>query len=428
MLVLFSASLVLSSGSTLREKYMNFNKTLTAVGLPLIAMSSMLTAARGDSRMANCAPTPPVPCNPDNCKNCYCLGPENYGVNAPVCPKTCNGDFIITVAGFYWNAHQDGMEYAINNNVVNPGTTPSTANIQQLNNLVDAEYLTPNFKWDFGFKIGLGYCTTCDGWDFGVTWTWYRGKANGQIEAEPCDNQTLLPLWSAFSNVNGSVVYACDIEHNWRLRLNLIDLELGRNFWTSKYLAIRPHVGIRIAYIQQSFDLFHKGGSWASFTGQTPLNNDVDLDNDFHGVGVRAGLNSEWNLGCGWAIYGNWAASIIYGRFSIDHDEENRQAIAPHLTTDILETHDSFRASRAILDLALGIQWSSMVCDCKYGFTGMIGWEHHLFFDQNQLWRVVRIGDTATGQIPNNTGENVFSQRRGDLDTQGWTLTFKFEF
>ncbi len=393
------------------------------VALSMIGLASMVHAARDDR--ANCAPTPPVPCNADECKHCYCLGPENYGVNAPVCPKTCNGDFIITVAGFYWNAHQDGMEYAINNNIVTPEFTPPFAQIRELNNLIDADYKTPNFKWDFGFKIGLGYCTTCDGWDLGVTWTWYRGKANGEVEAEPCDNQTLLPLWSAFANTNGLILYACDIEHNWRLRLNLIDIELGRNFWTSKYLAIRPHVGIRIAYIKQNFDLFHRGGSWAT-ANQDPFNNEVDLKNDFHGVGVRAGLNSEWNIGCGWAIYGNWATSIIYGRFSIDHDEENRQALAPHNKTDILETHDSFRASRAILDLALGIQWSSMFYDCQYGFTGMIGWEHHLFFDQNQLWRVVRLGDVNL--FPNNSGENVFQQRRGTLDTQGWTLKLKFEF
>ena len=399
--------------------------------LSVFGLSSAAYSAYG--AQDQCAPTPPVPCNADECKNCYCLGPENYGVNAPVCPKTCNGDFIITVAGFYWNSHQDGMEYAINNNVVsppNPSGSTSLADIQQLNNLIDAKYQTPDFKWDFGFKIGLGYCTTCDGWDFSVTWTWYRGKANGQVEAEPCDNQTLLPLWSAFANINGSTLYACDIEHNWRLRLNLIDLELGRNFWTSKYLSIRPHVGIRIAYIKQNFELVHKGGSWAAFiepSAQDALNNDVDLDNDFHGVGVRAGLNSEWNFGCGWGLYANWAASIVYGRFSVDHDEENRQAIAPHNKIDILETHNSFRASRAILDLALGIQWSTMFCDCSYGFTGMIGWEHHLFFDQNQLWRVVRIGDIANA-LPNNTGENVFSERRGDLDTQGWTLTIKFEF
>ncbi|NGX59823.1 MAG: hypothetical protein KR126chlam3_00980, partial [Chlamydiae bacterium] len=50
-----------------------------------------------------------------------------------------------------------------------------------------------------------------------------------------------------------------------------------------------------------------------------------------------------------------------------------------------------------------------------------------LFFHQNQLWRINRIGDTEA-TFPNNTGENVFFQRRGTLDTQGWTLKVQFQF
>jgi len=406
--------------------------------LSVLGIANAAHAARGNNMpQDNCAPTPPAACYPDDCKHCYCLGPENYGVNAPVCPKTCNGDFIIQVAGFYWNAHQDGMEYAIDNEVQNPySVLPlAVANIQELNNIRDGNYLTPDFNWDWGFKIGLGYCTTCDGWDLGVTWTWYRGKANDHIEAEADDGHTLLPLWSAFAPANIGPLFATDIETHWKLQLNLIDLELGRNFWTSKYLALRPHVGIRIAYIKQDWDLEHKGGSWGQspgtpFTAQVAYTNEVCIENKFHGVGLRAGLNSEWNLGCGWAIYGTSAASIVYGRFSVDHEEDNFLALAPHSEVEILETDYSFRASRAMLDLALGVQWSSMFCDCQYGFTAMIGWEHHLFFDQNQMWRVNRLGHTAQALNAglNNTGENAYFQRRGDLDTQGWTLTLKFEF
>ncbi|MDN3507282.1 MAG: Lpg1974 family pore-forming outer membrane protein [Simkaniaceae bacterium] len=412
---------------------MNKKYLIPFAALSVLGMTNV-EAARGNQD--NCAPEAPATCYADDCKHCYCLGPENYGVNAPVCPKTCNGDLMITVEGFYWNSHQDGMEYAIDNRVTNPinaNNPPTTADIQTLNNLIDAEYETPNFKWDWGFKAGIGYCTTCDGWDIGVLWTWYRGKANDHIEAEADDNHTLLPLWSAFAPAQGSVLYATDIETNWKLQLNLIDIELGRNFWTSKYLAIRPFVGIRIAYIDQSFEIQHKGGSWSERTStaaQPAFNNEVDIDNDFKGVGLRAGLNSTWNLGCGWAIYGDLAASIVYGRFSIDHEEENRLATSPHDKTKVTEFDYSFRASRAILDLGLGLQWSTMFCDCQYGLTVALGWEHHLFFDQNQMWRVVRIGDTDAGFTngSNNTGENVYHQRRGDLDTQGWTLKVAFGF
>ncbi len=408
-----------------------------------IAALSLLSSvnAAGGSR-DNCAPTPPA-CYPADCNRTYCLGPDNYGANAPVNPKTCNGDWMVTIAGFYWNAHQDGMEYAVDNRVKNPNITQSVAAptipdaILELNNLIDAEYQTPNYSWDIGFKFGIGYATTCDGWDFGFVWTWFKDNASDHIEAEIDDNHTLLPLWSAFSSAQGSVLYATDIETSWKVQLNLIDFELGRNFWTSRLVSLRPFIGLRFAQINQDFEIQHKGGSWSALTSgptfspsQLAYNNQVDISNDYKGVGLRAGFDTFWNLGCGWALTGDLATSIIYGRFNVDHDESNRQATTPHYKSSILETHESFRASRAMLDLALGIQWGGLFCDCKYGITVNLGWEHHLFFDQNQMWRVVRIGDVPQSEpsLPNNSGENVYHQRRGDLDTQGWTLTVKFDF
>ena len=102
--------------------------------------------------------------------------------------------------------------------------------------------------------------------------------------------------------------------------------------------------------------------------------------------------------------------------------------VSPFSKTKILETEGSFRASRAILDLGLGIQWAAMFCDCKYGLAAMLGWEQHVFFHQNQLWRVQRLGGTNGSSLVNNTGENALSQSRGSLDTQGWTLRLNFQF
>jgi len=406
--------------------FMRTTKVLSIAALSVLGMGS-LSAARDGS----CPPTQPAPCYSEDCGCTYCYGPTNGAGNPAVRPRTCNGDFVIDIAGFYWNAHQDGMEYAIENHVALPSEAAMSDEIQELNNLINSEYQTPDFEWDFGFKAGIGYHSACDGWDFGILWTWYRGKANDQIEASGDDNRTLLPLWSAYAPPIGLITFASDIETHWKLEMNIIDLELGREFWNSKKLSLRPFVGLRIAYLNQNYKIEHKGGSW-SVNDNSPdtinsWNNEVDLENDYHGAGIRAGLDSAWNFGCGWGLYGNFAASILYGRFDVEHDEANRLAASPHSKVKILDTTESFRASRAILDLGLGVQWSTLFCACQYGFTAQLGWEQHLFFHQNQMWRVVRIGDTPSAPA-NNTGENVFHLRRGNLDTQGWTLRFMFEF
>ncbi|MDN3507278.1 MAG: Lpg1974 family pore-forming outer membrane protein [Simkaniaceae bacterium] len=364
----------------------------------------------------DCAPDSPAQCNTDACCRMHCMGPSKYGVNAPVNPLTCNGDFVISVAGLYWNAHQTGLEYAINTRVINTD--------EERNFLIDAEYKNPEFKWDFGFKFGLGYNTTCDGWDVGILWTRYDGKASSHNEAENSDNQTLLTLWSddKLGPDDGEALFAHDIETRWKLDLNLIDIALGRKYWNSHRVALRPHIGLRVSFVDQKFDIDHNGGTETSLN-VTPENNEVRLKNDFNAVGIRAGMDGEWNVGCGFAFFGNFALSLNNGRFKVDHDEMKRLAEAPFTKRKILETENSFRATRLFTDLALGVQYSALLGECDYGLTIGLGWEQHLLLDMNQFWRVVpREGSTSSDD------NNIYHQRRGDLSTQGFTLTVVFDF
>ncbi len=397
--------------------------------------------ARGNQRLPGfgsmdaCAPEPAAPCYSLDTPPCdYCLGPENVAGNPAVRPYTCGGDIVVEVAGFYWNAHQDGLEFAIADSVAAPATTLTDPS--PLNNLIEAEYLNPKSKWELGAKLGLGYDSTHDGWDLMLLWTHYRGRASKEVEADLTDNSSLLPLWSAYSTTAGAItanniLYATDIDTRWKLRLDLVDLELGREFWSSKYLTLRPHVGLRYAWIKQSYDITHEGGAWSAVGNPTsvfPTDNLVDLDSKFKGVGVRAGLNSTWMIGRGFAFFGNAAISIVYGRFSLDTDETNSLTTAPFTTTIIQQTDEHFRSAKGMTDLAFGLSWSTLFGECQYGFTLALSWEHHLFFNQNQFWRVNRLGGKGTFAQPNNTGQNTFIKQSGDLSTQGWTLSATFAF
>ena len=363
-----------------------------------------------------CAPESPATCYPEACDCMYCLGPTNDGVNAPVNPLTCNGDLEITLAGFYWKPHQDGMEYAIESHVENTDA--------ERYRLIDADFKNPNFKWDFGFKLGLGYNTTCDGWDFGVLWTWFQGRADSHNEAEGEDNITLLALWSAQTEETdpGLPLFATDIETRWKLKLNLIDIALGRKFWNSPRVALRPHIGLRIGYIDQDFRIEYKGGTWSDLNGNQ-VNDQVHLENDFKGAGLRAGLDTNWHFGCGWSLYGDFALSQIYGRFDVDHDEATRDTTPPFEKVNVLESKNSFRTTTLIVDVGLGVEYAALFCDCNYGLAVSLGWEQHLFLHQNQMWRVVPQEGSSTNDI-----NNIYHQRRGDLSTQGWTLKVVFDF
>lgn len=359
----------------------------------------------------------------------FCCFAQDFIVNPPYAPQTCNGDLTFLAGAIYWNTHEDGLEYAILNSVAIPVINPDPEEIDEINNLIDDDFIKPKSKWEFGFRFGINYTFACDGWDVDLVWTHFSPFSSNQIEADPSEGHTLVALWSAFAPAQGEVNFARRIQSNWKIKLDLIDFELGRAFWVSKRLSSRPFIGFRYILIRQNLDLEYSGGSWSPRLDppQDPLIGLVDLKNDFRGGGLRSGLETIWNVDCGWGIYGLIALSLIYGRFDLYHCEENRLAIVPYSKMKVLDSRNHFRVSRPILDWNLGIQWSRMFCNCQYIFLGRFGWEQHLFFHQNQLWRVTRIGDTG-GEANGLTGENVFVQTKGNLDTGGWMFTVQLAF
>lgn len=341
-------------------------------------------------------------------------GPDRP-INPSVNPRVREPDVNVFGAAFFWNAHEDGLEFVVENEV-----PPS----QFQGNLVDADYKNPHFSWNWGFKVGAGYGMQRDGWDIDILWTHFQTHAKKNVQAD--SDTTLLPLWSGFASTAGGTLTATNANAHWKLHLDLIDLELGREFWTSKWLTLRPFVGLRGVIIHQKYNITHQGGSW----GIAPnfLTNKVHLKDYFKGIGIRAGLNTEWELGWGFSAFGNAAVSIIYGRFNVKDKEKNYTAAAPFTSSEVVDTEDHFRASRAITDLALGLQWRDNFWKDRLGLTVALGWENHLFFNQNEFYSVNRVGSTASAGLPNNTGQNVFDQRKGDLSTQGWTLSVQFDF
>lgn len=383
-----------------------------------------------------CKPSYPASCYSSSDCNCNpCLGPYNQLGNAPVCPHTCGSDFIFEASGLCWKVQEEGLDYAVDILAKFPqGINPLSSSILALNQLQDAKYHSPHFDWNWGAKLGLSYCSPCDGWDLGFTWTTYKGRGQDEVSFDSEDeSQVLLPLWSCYSRQEGPL-FATQILTRYNLQLNIYDFELGREFWTSRYVTVRPFIAIRGATIDQCFQIEHNGGSWegtqAAGVNIPPYINQVTFHNDFAGAGIRCGWDSVWNVGCGWGLYGNFALALLYGSFTIEHDERNREATTPFAKNILLDTEHPFSASRAIADAALGIQYHTLICDCRYGFTMAFGYEQHVFFNQNQLWRVVRMDKdfTATPTPLNTSGQNLFTQTRGSLTTHGFTFTLKFDF
>jgi hypothetical protein len=320
-----------------------------------------------------------------------------------------------------------------------------------------------HFDWDVGFRIGVGAnINCCDCWDTSVYWTHFYGRAHR--DANNLEVADLEPAFGAFfeqARSSNTIDLASQIESHWHLNLDLIDFDLGRTFCVTSCLALRPHVGVRYGRIDQKFhidstDAFRTGpistrpGDFnASAATAIAGSHEVHLKNRFEGAGLRLGLDSIWSLGYGFSIYGNTAASLLYGRFHVNTHEvalfpgpSQAQAGgvnlgAGQLTGDpiafVFEQHDRFSSTQGITECALGLRWQHCFCNNTL-VTFQVGWEHHFFFDQNRFDDIVFSSDApindgeVVGGIAAVSGNRGIQFNRGDLSVQGVTFALLFDF
>jgi hypothetical protein len=311
-------------------------------------------------------------------------------------PSSLKNDCRLWLQGeaLFWQASQDDMAYAIKSD----STTEVT----------HGRVEEPDFNWDWGFRVGLGYRLPYDKWDLFLNYTYVHASAQGSAIKK---NGAVYPEWEAPFGVTvpaGETLFATRAHAKWDANLNIGDIELGRTCIVGKWLSIRPFLGVRSLFIDQDYHLHYKGGT------AVPVGDEdkVAIDNDFWGVGLRIGCNSLWGLGAGWSIYGNGAASLLSGHFDVHQHEKLKKA-----GTTKVKISDDVDNVVVAAELALGVQWDYLFSKDRYHVGVKFGWEFNVFFDQNKMIRFV--SDTSPGS---------YARSNGDLTFQGLTLGLRFDF
>ena len=309
-------------------------------------------------------------------------------------------NLFVTADWLIWEANETGLGFAIKTDT------------DSFSALGEGGVKSAEFDWEFGFRVGLGYNMGHDDWDLRLNWTWFQDQGTEHLSTDGDD--FLYP--SVIHPTSSSTYYATDAESEIHLHLNVLDLEMGRWMKVSKWLTIRPHAGLRTAWIYQRNtieydDLFYLGeGGLLAFDEY-----EVNRNCNYWGMGVRTGLDTQWGIGDGWSFYGNAAISLLYGFFDAEHKEES--TTPSDIESTLIDLSNSYRAGRAITDLQLGVRWDYLWSNGRYHFGYEVAWEHHMFFSQNQFMTFV---DGVT--------DGVFVQNQGDLAIQGWTMAFRLDF
>ncbi|MCF7806652.1 MAG: hypothetical protein K9M13_03280, partial [Simkaniaceae bacterium] len=216
-------------------------------------------------------------------------------------------DAFITADFLYWEARQEGLSYAMTG--VSRASSGSTR-------LPQGNIFYPEFKYDPGFRVGLGIGLGHDAWSLSVQYTWYHQNFHPASVSHP--NNSIAQLTSTESNVYTTLpptppfTYA---KGEWKLMLNMIDGELGRDSYVSKYLAIDTFYGLKAVWQNQNFNTIYQ---WNDDNNRnTPTQNNIYQSAKSFGIGLRAGSHTDWSFNRNWSLFGDFAANVLSTRSHI---------------------------------------------------------------------------------------------------------------
>lgn len=368
-------------------------------------------------------------------------------------------DAYIKASYILWHASEQGLGYAMYG-IADP-TTSVTTNYAQSQGRV----IAPKFKTSSGFKVGLGLDFAYDGWDLGLNYTWLHTHATSSISAlasgdgdsdDAAIQGLLLPTHAtafATSTVGSveSIVAgkpASGLVQNslnsasssWRLHFNVLDLELGRDFFISSKLLVRPHYGLKGTWQKQNNNLQYvaqgelvsvvvsglvttSGGTVVTVPDTATETISVDSAVETYqiasrqsswGLGPRAGMNLSWLVTRNFSFFTDTAVSLLWGQFK-DTRFDVASAVDTTKGTVIFSNYNPINVRsrvhqvNAVVEMQLGLRYDYWFSNDEYRFRAEAGWENQLWFNQQHF---------------------AFTESAGsaNLSLQGFTLTFQFDF
>lgn len=227
----------------------------------------------------------------------------------------------------------------------------------------------PELVWEWGLRTGVGWNTVVKNWNLIATYTKFHTKPFASMTAP---DGMIMPTWKG-SNLKKNSQEGGESLTAWRLHLDLADVEVGKSFEPTEKVTLRPHIGIRGAWIYQRRKPVQINKDEVSQRKQ-PL----FCSNNCAGLGCRSGLDSLWNVGKGLSFFGDGALSFLTGYYNIN------QKTRP-IQKDFQMLDEKNKGTNGIVtgEVSLGMQYERPVFTQKI-MTLRVGYEVNYIFNQSR--------------------------------------------
>jgi hypothetical protein len=272
----------------------------------------------------------------------------------------------------YWRASQEEMDIAARNIVsgVSINSTP----------------LIPDFSYKSGYKVYLTY-------DLGCDWTFYAGlthlpsnaSVSGFIDpavavaggGEIALDSVSFPILLAITDTDTAQLIN-SVDASWDESLYYLDLDIGRSFFSCRWLELGSYFGLRGMWMKQTLDLDAVTPNFQGEAGSVAFFF-LDEQEKIRGVGLQGGMNGYWRIGCGFSLIGQFGGSLLYSRMHVNGALNLVNTVG--VTPTNINFKETLHKSIATVDTSILLQYAT--CFCGHGVELHIGWENHLFFHTN---------------------------------------------
>lgn len=279
------------------------------------------------------------------------------------------------------------------------------------------------FDWEWGLKVGLGYNVPHDEWDVYGNYTWYQPHSTESTSKAPPSG--LAPLRQF-----GEII-AQKAKSHFDIAYHNVDIEVGRNYYISRFLSFRPFLSVKTSWIDLDERLIYAASplNGVAFPGEFTTSGfdfKTHSSSDFWGIGPRIGVNSLWFLGYGFGLFADVASAIQYGYFKTVHKESFPPHVLANFNFDknLIKVRSKFHRFVPYARLYAGLEWDGYVNHQKQHIRLKLGYEVQYYWRVNQI---PQIEDTTATLIsePIRVQYERFSE---DVMFYGVTGEFRLDF
>lgn len=277
-----------------------------------------------------------------------------------------------------------------------PSTSPiilsgKVSGVDLTNFIIDQTTIkTLKYSWNSGFRVGVGYISTGNGWDINLSWM--RLNTNSTTTVKSVENEFLfLPSGSVVPNAS-SAQFADQVIGKANLKFDTIDFDIGREYFLNRCFFLRPHFGLKGAYFQQTLEAKALNVFAVLALSPDPILLapflQLETGGKFQGIGPKIGLSGKWIWFCDFGLFGKVSGAMLWGTYknvqgTTSGEIEISQIPIEFSFSGTLTNPDNQRV-RPMVESQLGIDWKKYYCCDRFFFRVAVSYEVQHYWDLSE--------------------------------------------